>query len=173
VTFSNAFDNLWKSWRAYAQWRMLYKLRYDQIHKSWGNFLFSRRVVPTSFMKLVASMLGYFSILSTYLWLSPLISSLTCGTLRSWRRMLLVTSRSVDFKIFVLRCLYFYISLEAVPHNWTPNLRIASYNSNLFSIDSRDLLPGIRYILFNWIVFAWWICASSNLVYDRGVVLDI
>jgi len=34
VTFGNTFDNLWKSWRAYAQWRMLYKLQYDQVHKS-------------------------------------------------------------------------------------------------------------------------------------------
>jgi len=28
VIFSNTFDNFWKSQRAYAQWRMLYKLRY-------------------------------------------------------------------------------------------------------------------------------------------------
>jgi len=27
--FSNTFDNSWKSWKAYAQWRMLYKLQYD------------------------------------------------------------------------------------------------------------------------------------------------
>jgi len=30
LTFSNTFDNLWKSRRAYSQWRMLYKLQYDQ-----------------------------------------------------------------------------------------------------------------------------------------------
>jgi len=40
-------------------------------------------VVLTSFARLVASMLGYSFILSTYLWPSLLISSLMYGTLRS------------------------------------------------------------------------------------------
>jgi len=31
VTFSDTFDNLWKSRRAYTQWRVFYKLLYDQI----------------------------------------------------------------------------------------------------------------------------------------------
>jgi len=30
------FNNLWKSRRACAQWRMLYKLQYHQIHKSFN-----------------------------------------------------------------------------------------------------------------------------------------
>jgi len=38
--------------------------------------------------------------------------------------------------------------LEAVAHSWTQmGLRIALYNSNLFSIDSCDLLPRNQYIL--------------------------
>jgi len=44
ATVSNTFDNLWKSWRAPAQWRLLYKLQYN-------------------LMSLVASMLGCFPIL--------------------------------------------------------------------------------------------------------------
>jgi len=95
ITISNTFDNLWKFCRAYAHaWRVLYKLQYGQIHKSWGNFLFNR-IVLTSFMKLVASMLGCSSILPVYLWLSLLISSLTYGTLRWWCRMLLVTYQMI------------------------------------------------------------------------------
>jgi len=41
AAFNNTFDNLWKSWRAYAQWRLLYKVQYNQVHKSWGSFLFN------------------------------------------------------------------------------------------------------------------------------------
>jgi len=52
------------------------KLQYDQVYESEVVF-FYRRVVLTSFMRLVASMLGCSSILSAYLWLNPLISSLT------------------------------------------------------------------------------------------------
>jgi len=43
---------------------MLYKLQYNQVHKSADNSLFNRRVVLTCFMRLVASMLG--SILSFF-----------------------------------------------------------------------------------------------------------
>jgi len=67
VTFSNTFDNLCKSWRAYAL-ENYGTIRYTS--------LFNRHVVFTSFMSLVANMLGCSSILS-YLWLSLLISSLT------------------------------------------------------------------------------------------------
>jgi len=42
-------------------------------------------------MRLIASMLGCFSILSAYLWLRLLISFLTYDTLRSWYRVSLVT----------------------------------------------------------------------------------
>jgi len=56
------------------------KLQYDQVHKSVGNFLFNRRVFLTSFMRLVASMLGCSSILSAYLWPSLISND---GTLRS------------------------------------------------------------------------------------------
>jgi len=36
-----------------AQWRMVYKLRYDRVNKSRDSFLFNRRVL-ISFMRLVA-----------------------------------------------------------------------------------------------------------------------
>jgi len=44
--------------------------------------------------------------------------------------------------------------LEAVLHDWTPwiqiGLKIALYNSNLFSVDSCDLLPSSQYIFRSW-----------------------
>jgi len=89
------------------------KLQYDQvlIHESWDNFLFSLRVVLTSFMRLVTSMLGYFFILSAYLWLSLLISSLAYGTLRSWCRVSLKTYQGaltmICFEFFVV---FLYLS---------------------------------------------------------------
>jgi len=53
---------------------MLYKLQYNQVHKSWDNFFFSRRVV---FFHQISRELECSSTLSAYLWLSLLISSLT------------------------------------------------------------------------------------------------
>jgi len=133
------------------------KLQYDQVHKFWGNFLFNRRVVLISFMRLVASTLGCSSILSAYLWLNLLISSLTYGTFRSWCRVSLVTYQGT----LILRYLFWNLcsismfELEALLHSWAPQvqmgLRIVLYKINLFSVDNCDLLASSQYILPNWI----------------------
>jgi len=41
VTFSNTFGNLWSLEELMSSG---IKLEYDQVYKSWGNFLFNRRV---------------------------------------------------------------------------------------------------------------------------------
>jgi len=101
VTFGNTFNNLCKSWRAYVQWR----------------------VVLTSFMKLVASMLGRSSILSANFWPSLLISSLTCDTFESGCRVSLVTYQGASTMIlrylFWNLCTISVFELEALPHNRT------------------------------------------------------
>jgi len=42
LTFGDTFDNLWKSWRTYAQWRLLYKITIQS-----DSFFFNWRVVLT------------------------------------------------------------------------------------------------------------------------------
>jgi len=118
VTFNDTFGNLWKLWRVYAQWRMLYKLEYDQVHKSWHNPLFNQHIVLTFFMRLVANALECSFILS--LAESFNLISNVCSTLRSWCRVSLTYVRSIDddSEISVLKSfhvLYFYIWLSCAP----------------------------------------------------------
>jgi len=80
-------------------------------------------------MRLVASMLGYSFILSVYLWLSLLISSLTYGTLRSWCRVSLVTYQSA--LTMILRYLFWNlcsISMFVGVGGCVPQLRAISSN---------------------------------------------
>jgi len=108
-------------------------------------------------MRLIASMLGCSFILSAYLRLRLLISSLTYGTLRSWCRASLVTYQyaltMIQRYLFWNLWSTFIFDLEAVPQNWTLyihiSLRIALYNSTLFSIDNCDLLLSSQYILLS------------------------
>jgi len=65
-----------------------YSLYYGQVHKSWHYFFL---ICMMSLIRLITSMLGYSFILSAYLWLSLLISSLTYGMLRSWYGVSLTT----------------------------------------------------------------------------------
>jgi len=64
-----------------------------------------------------------------------------------------------------------------VPQSWTPQVhigsRIALYNI-YFTIYFRSIAASSQYILLEFqVVFAWWLCAFSSLVYDRDVVLNI
>jgi len=88
-------------------------------------FFFNRRIILTSFMRLVASILECSSILSAYLWyLSLLISFLTCGTLRSWCGVSLVMYQ--DALTMILKYLFWNLcnistfELETVPQSWMP-----------------------------------------------------
>jgi len=57
----------------------------------------------------------------------------------------------IYFEIFGV----FLLELKTVPQSWIPKvhigLKMALYNSNLFSINSCDLLPSSQYILLSWI----------------------
>jgi len=77
------------------------------INYSMIRFLFNRRVILTSFLRLIANILRCSSILSAYLWLSLLISSSTYGTLRSWCHWWRIKERwqwfwDICFEIFVV-----------------------------------------------------------------------
>jgi len=99
VTFSNTFDNLYKSRRAYAQWHILYKLWFIYISLE----VFFLICVVFRRQSLVCS-----SNLSAYLWLSFLISSLTYGTLT----MIL---RHLFWNLWIISM----FQLAAVPQSWT------------------------------------------------------
>jgi len=67
--------------------------------------------------------------------------------------------------------------LETMIHNLTPktqiDLRIVLYNSNLFSMESCDLLPNNRYILSNWNQNLMMLCYDDLIFADACVLLPI
>jgi len=111
------------------------KCPYDYINqvkyrKSWENLSFSLHGVLTLLTKLILSILRCPSILSAYLWLNLLISSLTYDTLKSWYNVSLMTYHGA---LTIILCYFFWnhcnisiLELETIIfHNWTPYAQIA------------------------------------------------
>jgi len=152
-------------------------------HRKFFEEVFNLRDILAFLMRLVMSMLGCFSILSKYLWLSLLISFLTYSMLRSCCNVSLVTLYHESYSralilgyLFWNLCNISIFELETVlyigPNRiWELSYIIAAcfqltvmiagqIASTFFSIEIQVIFAG-EYIFF------------SNLIYDRGIILNI